>query len=91
MLVYIKKRINIVSSSQAQEEVVNEEKQSMNECFVDMDYRPDGGGADSSGVQCQPCQYLISARAVSLWYRSMHVYGIRGCDSGVGQRETDRR
>lgn len=34
----------------------------MNECFVDMDYRPDGGGADSSGVQCQPCQYLISTR-----------------------------
>lgn len=34
---YIKKRMNIVSSSQAQEEVVNKEnKVRMNECFVDM-------------------------------------------------------
>lgn len=83
---YIKKIIDKISSSYVQEEVVDKEKRSMNECF---DIGLMGVGQIVAVSNANPVA-ILSARAetVSLQYASIYI---RDCDLDAGQRETNRR
>jgi hypothetical protein len=86
---YIKKIIDRISSSHVQEEVVDKEKRSMNEC-VDIGLM--GVGQIVAVSNANPVTtYLISTPGDCITVVAQYAVYIRDCDLDAGQRETNRR